>query len=87
MSDFRQKSALPFFEKATKRALGRVKSIYLDLRGDPKTRRVLGFKCDLKKCDSTLAQCSARSCKKKSMVFDSSVSDTSTASSTSGKDR
>lgn len=62
-----------------------------------KKRRVLGFKCDLKKCDSTLTECSMRPCKKKSMLFgessylydpkmtDPSISDASTISNVSDK--
>jgi len=86
-----QQSILPFFKKTTRRTMARVRSLYVGLRA----KRVLGFKCDLKKCDSTLMECSARACKKKSMIFgepghpcssktiDSSISDTSTISSTS----
>jgi len=71
--------------------MARVRSLYVGLRA----KRVLGFKCDLKKCDSTLMECSAGACKKKSMIFgepghpcgskmiDSSISDASTISSTS----
>lgn len=86
-----QQSALPFFKKTTRRAVSKVRSLY----GRRAKRRVLGFKCDLKKCESTLMDCSAGVCRKKSMVFgepshpcssktaDSSVSDTSTGSGTS----
>lgn len=93
-SIFRQ-SVLPLLRKTTKHTLAKMKSFYKDL----KTRRVLGFKCDLKKCDSTLMECSMRACKKKSMVFgesshsyapkmtDPSISDTSTISSASEKAR
>ncbi|XP_032680665.1 uncharacterized protein LOC116848553 [Odontomachus brunneus] len=93
MSDFRQ-NALPFFEKATRRTLSKIKSFYAGLKDDLRGRRVLGFKCNLNKCDSTLMECSASSCKKESMIFggpayphdpkdlfDSSASDTSAISS------
>jgi len=57
---------------------------------DLKPRRVKGYRCDLRKCQGTLAECSV-SCKKKSMIFNearhrdrkparSSASDTSTES-------
>lgn len=69
--------------------MARVRSLYDGLR----TKRALGFKCDLKKCNSALMDCSAGACRKKSMIFgepnrpcssktaDYSVSDTSTISS------
>ncbi|KAM0725777.1 hypothetical protein ACS0PU_008503 [Formica fusca] len=88
-------SVLPFLGRTTKHTLAKMKSLYKSL----KTRRVLGFKCDLKKCDSTLMECSTRACKKDSMVFgesshsydlkmtDPSISDTSTISSSSEKAR
>ncbi|KYM80989.1 hypothetical protein ALC53_08553 [Atta colombica] len=84
-------STLPFFKKTTKRTMARVKSLY----GGSRPKRALGFKCDLKKCSSTLMECSAGACRKKSMIFgepiqpcsskmtDSSASDTSTEPSTS----
>ncbi|XP_018354251.1 PREDICTED: uncharacterized protein LOC108755635 [Trachymyrmex septentrionalis] len=84
-------STLPFFKKTTKRTIARVRSLYVGSR----PKRALGFKCDLKKCSSTLMECSAGACRKKSMIFvasnqpcsskmvDSNVSDTSTVSSTS----
>lgn len=87
-----QQSALPFFKKTVRRTVTRVRSLYVGL----KPKRALGFKCDLKKCDSALMDCSAGACRKKGMIFgepsqrpctsrtvDSSVSDTSTVSSTS----
>ncbi|XP_018403382.1 PREDICTED: uncharacterized protein LOC108780241 isoform X1 [Cyphomyrmex costatus] len=84
-------STLPFFKKTTKRTMTRVRSLYVGSRA----KRVLGFKCDLKKCNSTLMDCSAGACRKKSMIFsesnqpcssktiDRSVSDTSIKSSSS----
>lgn len=79
---------MPFFKKTTRRAVAKVRSLY-----GSRAKRVLGFKCDLKKCESTLMDCSAGVCKEKSMIFGepsdpcssktahSSVSDTSTVSS------
>ncbi|XP_011692694.1 PREDICTED: uncharacterized protein LOC105452870 isoform X2 [Wasmannia auropunctata] len=79
-------------QETTRRTAARARSLYDRLR----PWRVLGFKCDVKKCDSTLMGCSAGACRKKSMIFgepsrrpcgsktaDSCVSDTSTLSSTS----
>ncbi|XP_018304264.1 uncharacterized protein [Mycetomoellerius zeteki] len=83
-------STLPFFKK-TRRTMAKVRSLYIG----SKAKRALGFKCNLKKCNSTLMECSAGACRKKSMIFgepnqpcsskmaDSSISDTSTVSSTS----
>lgn len=87
-----ERLAIFFFQKTTKRTLARMKSLYESFR----TRRVMGFKCDLKRCESTLMECSARSCKKKSMIFggpshhdpemiDLSISNASTTSTASGK--
>ncbi|XP_020290076.1 uncharacterized protein LOC109857794 [Pseudomyrmex gracilis] len=81
-------SALPFLETTTMRTATKVKSLYNRFRA----KRVLGFKCDLNKCDNTLMECSARSCRKVTMLFGkqnhpkpigSDNSDTSTISSTS----
>lgn len=93
MYNFRQ-SALSTFENASRRTLKKMKSLYKDYR----PKRVIGFKCDLKKCDSTLMECSATACKKESMIFDvrahpcdlettdSSASDISTTPSVNGQD-
>ncbi|KAL0131380.1 hypothetical protein PUN28_002722 [Cardiocondyla obscurior] len=52
-------------QKTTEQAVAKVKSV----RDEIGVKRVLGFKCDLKKCSNTLKNCSAGACRKNRMIF------------------
>ncbi|KAG7201608.1 hypothetical protein KM043_004349 [Ampulex compressa] len=61
----RAQDALPRLEKKARRAQKRMG----ELCGNLRARRAFGFNCDLKKCESTLMECSASGCKKPAMIF------------------
>nr|XP_012144725.1 PREDICTED: uncharacterized protein LOC105662976 [Megachile rotundata] len=52
-------------KKRTKLSMKRIKKMYENLN----VRRAAGFTCDLKKCESTLFDCSTNECAKPNMLF------------------
>lgn len=52
-------------KKTTNKSVRRIKAIYRNIVA----RRAQGFTCDLKRCESTLQDCSTSSCTKPHMLF------------------